>query len=681
MFNAGKILCICAFLFSCTDHVFSQTCSTLGQTVYSAFPVCGTTVFGQTTVPTCVKGNVPAPACSSGYPDKNPFWYKFTCFASGPIGFLITPKNNSDDYDWELFDITGHDPAEVYTNSSLIVAYNWSGVTGITGATSQGVHLFECASVTVPATTPSPFSKMPNLIKGHNYLLLISHFDDASQSGYDLSFQDGSGGASNLAIITDPSLPGVQSAYAVCDGSQIVIALTKKMKCSSISADGSDFTVSGPTSISVASATGNGCSTGFDMDSVVLKLNGILSPGTYTVSAKNGADGNTLIDNCGSALATGIQGSLKFTPSQPTPMDSIRSVICVTDTLQLVFSKPINCSSIAPDGSDFLVTGPIAVTVAGASGICNNGVSSIIRVFLSAPIKVNGRFQIAIKNGSDGNTLIDECGQQTPAGSIPFITKNITTADFTSSITSGCLKDTLYLTHDGNNGANQWQWVTDTTLLSTAQKTSYVSNAFGAHITRLTVSNGICSDTAQLNFVFLNQTVKAAFAATDSLCVTDTLHFTDMSTNPVTWKWDFGNGNTSTLQMPPAQTYSANGRVSNYVAGLIVTNGSGCADTTYKLIYVLPNCYIAVPSAFTPNGDGLNDYLYPLNAYKAGNLVFRVYNRYGQVIFETRNWTRKWDGRVNGQLQPSGTYVWTLDYTDTDKQQKVSLKGTTVLIR
>jgi gliding motility-associated-like protein len=72
------------------------------------------------------------------------------------------------------------------------------------------------------------------------------------------------------------------------------------------------------------------------------------------------------------------------------------------------------------------------------------------------------------------------------------------------------------------------------------------------------------------------------------------------------------------------------------------------------------------PSAFSPNGDGNNDYLYPLDAYKATGLVFRIYNRNGRVVFETRDWTKKWDGRVNGSPEPAGVYVWTLEYTDAE---------------
>jgi len=96
---------------------------------------------------------------------------------------------------------------------------------------------------------------------------------------------------------------------------------------------------------------------------------------------------------------------------------------------------------------------------------------------------------------------------------------------------------------------------------------------------------------------------------------------------------------------------------------------------------VLDNCFIAVPSAFTPNGDGLNDFLYPNNALKAINLEFKVFNRWGQLVFESRNWQEKWDGKIKGIPQTTGVYVWFLRYTHTDTGRNVFQKGTTTLIR
>ena len=92
-----------------SSNIYCQGCIELGQNPGTAYPVCGTTTFTQSTVPICGQASVPTP-CRDGvlYLDKNPYWYKFTCYTSGTLGFVITPNNLGDDYDWQLFDVTGH---------------------------------------------------------------------------------------------------------------------------------------------------------------------------------------------------------------------------------------------------------------------------------------------------------------------------------------------------------------------------------------------------------------------------------------------------------------------------------------------------------------------------------------------------------------------------------------------
>ena len=240
----------------------AQTCTALGQNPSTAFPVCGTTTFTQTTVPICATNDLYVPGCTgnstANYQNKNPYWYKFTCFSSGTLGFLVTPSNLGDDYDWQLYDVTGHNVNDVYTDPSLVVAGNWSGTYGATGASSSGVNYIQCASD--PADNKPSFAAMPQLIQGHEYILLISHFTD-SQSGYSLSFGGGS------ANITDPTEPHLKSSRTACDGTTTTVRLNKRMKCNSLSIDGSEFTINPPLA-NVVSAVGFGCSAGFDMDYV-----------------------------------------------------------------------------------------------------------------------------------------------------------------------------------------------------------------------------------------------------------------------------------------------------------------------------------------------------------------------------------------------------------------------------
>jgi gliding motility-associated-like protein len=192
-----------------------------------------------------------------------------------------------------------------------------------------------------------------------------------------------------------------------------------------------------------------------------------------------------------------------------------------------------------------------------------------------------------------------------------------------------------------------------------------------------------CSDTASTAIKLLNtKEVKAVISTNDYLCRSfDSVYFkTNSSGDIVKWLWTFGNGQTSIAATPPVQHYIVPAGRTGYLPKLVVTDSAGCTDSTVHLLTVVDNCFIAVPNAFTPNGDGKNDYLYAVNAYKAANLLFRVYNRFGQLIFVSRDRNKKWDGRVGGIEQGAGVYIWMLEY-DVISGRKVSLKGTTVLIR
>jgi gliding motility-associated-like protein len=691
-----KVSALFFLLLMCYLKAQSQTtaCSTLGQTPATAFPVCGTSTFNQQTVPPCVNASVHASTCGS-YPDSNPFWYRFTCYQTGTLEFAITPTNLNDDYDWELFDITGHNPAEVYTNPALAITANWSGntslesgrgYTGITGTSSTATDVFVCASNPQelggfpPYVDATTFSKMPTIIQGHIYLLLVSHFSGNNQSGYALSFNGGS------AVITDSLKPAMQNIRSNCSGETLYLKINKKIKCNSLASDGSDFSIS-PMLANVKSVLGANCSGSFDMDSIVISLDEPLPPGNYQLIINKGSDNNTLVDNCDNAIPQHDSIALTVYPLAPTPMDSLTPVQCAPDVISLVFRNQIRCSSVAADGSDFIVNGSVPVSVIGAYGdSCSNGLSSVIKVKLNKPLQNAGNFTITLKTGSDGNTLIDECAQETPAGSsLDFITSDTVSAAFNYRLNLGCKFDTLFYMHDAKDEVDEWNWAFDVDGISHTQDSFFVFNDYGTKHITLNVSNGVCSDSAATDITLDNELIsRFKVSPSAQICPEDAATFTDSSIGKVvSWYWIFGDGTTSIFQNPAPKYYPApptrDGRM--YPAALIVKNDIGCFDTSRTMIKVFYNCYIAVPSAFTPNGDGLNDYLYPLNAYKADNLEFRVFNRWGQLVFETKDWTKKWDGTISGNPQPAGVYVWMLHYTNRDTGQIFSLKGTTVLIR
>ena len=662
---------ITAFLF-CIFFADAQTCTTLGQNPSTAFPVCGTNTFSQSTVPYCGGKTIIGACGGDGLSDTNPFWYKFTCFSPGTLGFVITPDDLADDYDWQVFDITGRNPNDIYTDASLFVSCNWSGNTGITGSSSRGNNLVNCAGPSYPT-----FSAMPTLKLNHEYLLLVSHFTKftPSQKGYSLSFGGGT------ASITDPKLPALQSVNSSCDRSQLIIRLNKKMKCKSLAADGSDFILSSSVTAIVA-ANSVSCNSSFDMDSITLTLRNPLPPGEYTVAVKNGTDGNTLLDNCDRNIAEGSALPLSILPLEPTPMDSLVTVECAPQTLQLFFKKGIRCKYIAADGSDFKVTGTVGVTVSGAQGNCVNGVSNIITISLASPIVNGGTYKIILAKGTDGNTIVDECGQESIEGSsISFVVKDTVSADFTYQLLKGCKLDTLQLFHDGKHDVNEWQWQLDYNGKSNMQNPVTYFSTFGKKQITLSVSNGFCSDST-VKIVDLGEGIEASFETNNIICPEDPATFINNSTGEIiSYQWNFGNGNSSLEKDPPAQNYPLSTTENSYPIQLIVGDNNSCRDTAFQTLKVLKSCYIAVPTAFTPNGDGLNDFLYPLNAFKADKLEFKVYNRLGQIVFFSKDWTQKWNGTIKGEPEDSGIYVWTLKYTHHDTGKQFFQKGSTVLIR
>ena len=116
-------------------------------------------------------------------------------------------------------------------------------------------------------------------------------------------------------------------------------------------------------------------------------------------------------------------------------------------------------------------------------------------------------------------------------------------------------------------------------------------------------------------------------------------------------------------------------------ATLEVTDENGCiASDDIVISKFRTGSTVFVPSGFTPNSDGKNDILRPIFAGIRQLDFFRVYNRWGELLFETKEHGRGWNGTVNGKAQSAGTYLFVIQATDYTGQP-VSQRGTVVLIR
>jgi gliding motility-associated-like protein len=143
-------------------------------------------------------------------------------------------------------------------------------------------------------------------------------------------------------------------------------------------------------------------------------------------------------------------------------------------------------------------------------------------------------------------------------------------------------------------------------------------------------------------------------------CLPQLAQFNTDSTGVIGYYWDFGDSSYSTEQNP-LHTYNNSGI---YTILLVATTSDGClvsASATDTINSV--NFGVSIANAFSPNGDGINDLFKP-NMSCTHNLTytFRIFSRWGELIFETHDRTKGWDGRYNGVLMPVDVYVYYIKY-------------------
>jgi gliding motility-associated-like protein len=151
------------------------------------------------------------------------------------------------------------------------------------------------------------------------------------------------------------------------------------------------------------------------------------------------------------------------------------------------------------------------------------------------------------------------------------------------------------------------------------------------------------------------------------------------ATGGVTYRWSPPDNLSATnIQNPVALFPTLTESIRYKVIGF---SSEGCQDSAYinvKIFKTLPTIF--VPTAFTPNNDGKNDFLLPIGVGIKNIDYFNVYNRWGQLLFSTRTNGHGWDGKIKGIPQTTSTFIWTVkatDYTGAAYFQK----GISTLIR
>jgi len=152
-------------------------------------------------------------------------------------------------------------------------------------------------------------------------------------------------------------------------------------------------------------------------------------------------------------------------------------------------------------------------------------------------------------------------------------------------------------------------------------------------------------------------------------------NFSNFSTGAVSYIWNFGDGQSSTL-FNPSHQYNATG---TYKTCLVAINAAGCPDTFCLDVPALILPLLDVPNAFTPGKFGSNGVV-SVRGFGIGKMIWKIYNRWGQMVFSSTSKASGWDGIFKGALQPMDVYTYSLDVEFTDGK-KVRKTGDISLLR
>lgn len=439
----------------------------------------------------------------------------------------------------------------------------------------------------------------------------------------------------------------------------------------------------------------------------------------------------SVTDNCGNQITVDqiftVNDTIPPTASNPSPINvallanvPLPDITVVTDEADNCTANPI-VTWVSDVSDNDICFGETIVRTYSVKDDCNN------EIFVTQQITIDP-FPISIDAGPDQTVCVGDLITLTPinptGGNLtwnpaiaagPFVpaataTYTVTTelygclasdqititveqppvVSFTSDITQGCepLQVTFNSTSTAASGIANCIWQMNGQVLSGCSGVAYTFPTGGTYDVKLitTSATGCVDSTTYANFIYVEATPVADFdvSASELSSIEPTVEFYNLSTGAINYQWNFNDYSTSSINFEtnPIHDFPASNEGS-YAVQLVAISPLGCADTTYRIISVKEELIYYIPNSFTPNGDPNNQYFQPVftTGFDPQEFEIKVYNRWGEVIWESYDASVGWDGTYEGKLSPSGTYLWVIRFKTIYNNERKILSGQVTLLK
>ncbi len=474
------------------------------------------------------------------------------------------------------------------------------------------------------------------------------------------------GGLDPATEIFDPAgvLPGDYTIYYILDGGAVCDDDTATMTISVY--DQPDAGEDGAAPI---------CNTpGFSINLNTLLVGadpgGIWSEVTVTGGAFNPASGLLSMDG---SLAAGDY-TFEYTLAATDP--------CVEDVATFVITvNPLPVVNAGPDQSICIGTETF-VAASGTPGVSYAWDPAAISDGIPfTPVLGTITYTVT---GTDANGCVNTDNMDIEVNPLPVIS-------FSASDTAGCTPFNVDFTVVSDQTIATTDWIFGDGDVASVSTSPYVSHTYlseGLNTVSATVTDvkGCSTSITYTDYITVEEMPIAAFTfAPQAVYTTDTeVNFTNESLHATDYLWDFADGSANTTEENPTHEFPTDVADIFYPVQLSASNYLGCTDITTGYLNVRGIILFYVPNTFTPDGDQYNDIFQPVfeSGFDPYNYHMTVFNRWGEIVFESYDATVGWDGTYGGsRIIKDGVYTWTIEFKEAFSDARHFESGTVNIMR
>ena len=405
-------------------------------------------------------------------------------------------------------------------------------------------------------------------------------------------------------------------------------------------------------------------------------------------------------DSTGIIVASSIGGTAPYKYAWSSGVTTTTATATITPTATRIYSVTVtDANGCTATGQITLEYGPpLNVFVKGKSSVCLGDSTTLCvevsggtggNIYLWEPMNSTNAC-VTLKPSSTSIytvSVVDNCGT-TVSTTTTVYTDPYPVIGLAADIYQGCAPLCVQFRNgttlsQGVIGQYVWTFGNGDTIQS--KSPIYCYTASGQYnITLTATSDSGCSATlSKSNMITVFTSPRAGFSISPQPAniLEPVIQFTDKSADQygiIYHLWHFGDGSDSTSTLAnPVHTYSDTG---NYCANLVVMNSHGCTDTATNCLVVEPAYSLYIPSAFTPNGDGIDDEFKPVGKY-ISNFDMYIFDRWGLQLYHTTDINQGWNGTVHGSgsVVQEDTYIYKITVMDSEGNQHSYVGDITLL--